>query len=113
MDINLDLIKWVVLILGAPIWWPFVRDLWKDFNGALREEGGLLGSPPPRSEMERIRREKESEPEMLVSEPWARTRGGQRTRPAPGATRAGKTSGKPAARGRPAPRPAPGPRRFR
>ena len=112
MELNLDLIKWVVIIVGIPIWWPFVRDLWKDFNGALREEGGLLGSPPRRSEIERIQREKAKEPEMLVSEPWAHRRGARSATPRSAA--ANKPSGKAAPRGRATPpRPGAGPRRFR
>lgn len=111
MELNLDLIKWLVIIVGIPIWWPFVRDLWKDFNGALREEGGLLGSPPPKSEMERIRREKAKEPEMLVSVPWAHKRGARVTPPASSRdTPSGKA---PPARRTPPPRPGSAPRRFR
>ena len=77
MDINKDILRWVLLLAATPIWLPFLRMLWKDFNRALEEEGGVFGRPPAGREVERIRREKLADPETLVSEPWAR-RGEQR-----------------------------------
>jgi hypothetical protein len=72
MEINRDLLRWILLIGATPIWWPFLRTLWKDFNAALREEGGLLGAPPSGRELEVIRREREQEPDTLTSEPLVR-----------------------------------------
>lgn len=72
MEVNRDLIRWLLLIALMPIGWPFLKALWRDFNGALREEGGLFGSPPSAREVEQIREEKKREPETLVSEPWIR-----------------------------------------
>jgi hypothetical protein len=72
MDINKDILRWVLLLAATPIWLPFLKMLWKDFNRALEEEGGVLGKPPTAQEAERIRQEKLSDPEILVSEPWAR-----------------------------------------
>jgi hypothetical protein len=72
MDINKDILRWVLLIGAIPIWLPFLRMLWKDFNRALAEEGGVFGKAPTAQEAERIRREKLTDPELLVSEPWAR-----------------------------------------
>ena len=46
MEIDRDILRWTLLIGAAPVWWPFLRTLWRDFNQALREEGGLLGRPP-------------------------------------------------------------------
>jgi hypothetical protein len=70
MLIDKDILRWVLLIGATPIWLPFLRALWRDFNGALREEGGLMGSPPSPRELEAIRNERKSEPENLLSEPW-------------------------------------------
>ncbi len=46
MFINKDLIRWALLIGAAPIWIPYLRILWRDFNHALRDEGGLIGIAP-------------------------------------------------------------------
>jgi hypothetical protein len=71
-ELNKNLIRYGLLIAAMPIWWPFVKTLWRDFNSALREEGGLFGTPPSGRELEEIRREKAKEPEQLVSEPWVK-----------------------------------------
>ena len=80
MEINKEFIRWALLIGAAPVWLPFLRLLWKDFNDALREEGGLFGAQPTPRELEKIRREKEAEPDTLVSEPWVRPGERRRTR---------------------------------
>ncbi|MBL8862906.1 MAG: hypothetical protein JNK02_12990 [Planctomycetes bacterium] len=97
MEFNRDLVRWLLLIALLPIGWPFVKALWRDFNAALREEGGLFGRQPSAREVERILEEKRKQPETLVSEPWvkpgdvrpARLRG----RGAPGGPRP-KTTGR-------------------
>ncbi len=93
MEINKEILRWVILIGATPIWLPFLLNLWRDFNDALREDGGLLGGTPSPRELERIRREKEKRPDILVSEPIVRP--GEQKRPrmatsarsAPAATR--------------------------
>lgn len=72
MEINRDLIRWLILIALMPIGWPFLKALWQDFNGALREEGGLFGSQPSPREVAQIREEKKRQPETLISEPRVR-----------------------------------------
>src|SRR6188474_3414559 len=57
MEINKDILRWVLLIGAMPIWIPFLFTLWRDFNDALREDGGLLGSPPTGRELEQVRQE--------------------------------------------------------
>lgn len=69
MDINKDLLRWVLLIGATPIWLPFIRILWRDFNHALRDEGGLIGVPPRGKEAERLRAEKALDRDRLTSEP--------------------------------------------
>lgn len=69
MDINKDLLRWVLLICATPIWLPFIRILWHDFNHALRDEGGLIGAPPRGKEAERLRAEKVFDRDRLTSEP--------------------------------------------
>src|SRR5438552_18863603 len=72
MPIDRDLLRWGLLIGAAPIWWPFLRALWRDFNAALREEGGLFGREPSAKEMEEMRHTGAKAPDTMVSEPWVR-----------------------------------------
>jgi hypothetical protein len=76
MIIDKDILRWVLLIGATPIWYPFVRALWRDFNQALREDGGLMGSAPGPLELERMRREQDPYSDPLKSEP--RVQPGQR-----------------------------------
>jgi hypothetical protein len=72
MEVNTELLRWILLIGAAPIWWPFLRTLWRDFDETLAEEGGVFGRPPGPKELERIRARKRGQPDPLISEPWAR-----------------------------------------
>jgi hypothetical protein len=76
MIIDKDILRWVLLIGATPLWLPFLRALWRDFNHALREDGGLMGSPPSPLELERMQRERTVHPDPLRSEP--RLQPGQR-----------------------------------
>lgn len=71
-DLNRSILRWIILIGAAPIWWPFLKALWSDFNYALREEGGLMGRPPSPTELEKLKRETSTREDSLVSEPWVR-----------------------------------------
>ena len=79
MEINREILRWVILIGAMPIWLPFLITLWHDFNDALREDGGLLGSAPDAKELERIRRERGEKADFLVNEPIVRP--GEQRRP--------------------------------
>jgi hypothetical protein len=72
MEINTELLRWILLIGAAPIWWPFLRTLWRDFDEALAEEGGVFGRTPSARELEEIRRKRVGRPDPLISEPWVR-----------------------------------------
>jgi hypothetical protein len=72
VTIDRDILRWGLLIGATPIWWPFLRALWRDFNAALRDEGGLFGREPSAKEMEEARRTGTNEHDTLVSEPWVR-----------------------------------------
>jgi hypothetical protein len=92
MELNKEILRWVLMIGAMPIWLPFIVTLWNDFNDALREDGGLLGDAPSPRELEIIRREKAQKPDLLVNEPIVRV--GDRKRPRmdgrkPGARAAG------------------------
>jgi hypothetical protein len=84
MEINKEILRWVLMIGAAPIWVPFLLTLWNDFNEALKEDGGLMGEPPSVSELEIIRKEKALKPEVLVNEPIVRA--GDRRTPRLGGT---------------------------
>lgn len=71
-DLNKEILRWVLLIGAAPIWWPFLRTLWRDFNAALRAEGGLFGRKPGPREMARLEGDAVSRTETLVNEPLVR-----------------------------------------
>ena len=67
-----DIVRYLIVILSAPIWVPFARMLWKDFNAALRREGGLLGRAPSPLELQRMDAQGAPEVSRLVSEPIVR-----------------------------------------
>lgn len=62
-----DILRYVILLAAAPVWWPFLRMLWRDFNDALRPEGGLLGHALTPREREQLEREGATD-SRLVSE---------------------------------------------
>lgn len=114
-DLNKDLLRWVLLIGTAPVWWPFLRTLWRDFNDALREEGGLFGRRPSARELERIQQERSQSPPTLTHEPWAHretTRARRAAPPRTGGAPKPTPNARPAAERRPTPR-SPGRPRFR
>lgn len=69
MEFDKEVLRMVLLIGAAPIWIPFFFTLWRDFNDALRLDGGLLGSPPTGRDLEAAQRELAEKPDVLVSEP--------------------------------------------
>ncbi len=72
MEYNEQILRWLLIFGAAPIWFPFLKALWDDFNSTLAEEGGLFGETPSLGERERIQKEKAKQPDVLVSEPWTR-----------------------------------------
>ncbi len=80
-NVNTEFVKYAVLILSAPFWIPFLKRIWRELNGSLREEGGVFGRLPSPSELEEIRRKKRRELDPLVNEPLAHS--GRRPTPAP------------------------------
>ena len=53
MNLNSEFVKLGILAVLSPFWWPFLRELWKEMNDALSEEGGILGRPPSMKDQER------------------------------------------------------------
>jgi hypothetical protein len=93
VELNKEILRWVILIGAMPIWLPFLVTLWNDFNDALREDGGLIGQPPTPRELEIIRREKAAKPDLLINEPIVRV--GDHRRPRLDARRPGAAAGAP------------------
>lgn len=67
-NLNTPIVKYAIFLAAAPVWWPFVKALWDEFNDILAEEGGLLGRAPPEHEIRRIRAEKARRESALVRE---------------------------------------------
>jgi hypothetical protein len=68
LALNTEWFKYTLVIVTSPIWWPFVRELWKEFNDILAEEGGLLGRKPTEEELAGIRRRRAVQEAALVRE---------------------------------------------
>ena len=51
---NTEGTKYAIVILLAPFWIPFLRELWREFNEMLAEEGGLFGRSLTEEELERL-----------------------------------------------------------
>jgi len=66
--LNTEWFKYTLLVASSPFWWPFVRELYKEFNDILAEEGGLLGRKPTDKELGEIRRRKAAQEAALVRE---------------------------------------------
>jgi hypothetical protein len=79
---NTEPVKYAILVLATPRWWPFAKALWKSLNDALREEGGLLGRAPSEEELREMQAEDPVADAMISEErnsPFAATKlGGAR-----------------------------------
>jgi hypothetical protein len=51
VHLNTDAVKYTLVALSSPFWLPFCKALLKEFNDALRDEGGLLGRAPTKAEL--------------------------------------------------------------
>jgi len=50
----MDFLKYILLICLAPIWLPFVKELWQEFTQAMRGDGGIFKPPPGPIEREKL-----------------------------------------------------------
>lgn len=69
-DINVLLLKLLVVILATPLWLPFAKAIWEEFNEALADEGGLFGRAPTGKEQAEIEERRLDREDPLVHEPW-------------------------------------------
>ncbi len=69
ITLNSEPVKYLLLAVTSPLWMPFFRALYEEFNNSILDEGGLFGDPPSPEEAERIRRERIEQGEALRSIP--------------------------------------------
>ena len=50
----MEFLKYIVILVAAPIWLPFAKELWGEFLLAMRADGGLVKPPPGPVERKRI-----------------------------------------------------------
>ncbi|MFT5050120.1 MAG: hypothetical protein ACI8QZ_001514 [Chlamydiales bacterium] len=67
-------LKYLILLLSAPVWLPFLRALWDELENALRDQGGLFGQEPSAEQLIEIRREQALEEDRVLNEPLAHRR---------------------------------------
>jgi hypothetical protein len=70
IELNSEPVKYAVIALSAPVWLPFAKALWREFNDALRDEGGILGAAPSAAELAAIERERGRFTSGMVSVSW-------------------------------------------
>ena len=99
-SLNSEPVKYALIALTAPFWWPFVRALWKELNDSLRDEGGILGQQLSRAELERVNKSQGRQESPLVSETWDEHERGDDA-PSRGARRGARASSAGPARPRP------------
>jgi len=68
-DLSGELLRYLIVLLTAPIWLPFVKALWQELERALRDEGGMFGRVPSLAEKERIEAANALLEDPLLSEP--------------------------------------------
>lgn len=88
----------ITLVLMAPLWMPVIKALYKDFQGALWEEGGLFGRPPGKKKLQKLSERYGDYESPLVNEPHAARRFKDRSK-GPARTGTGGTPAAPPKRG--------------
>lgn len=69
-DFNWPLIgKLIVIAILAPAWLPVLRELYKEVNESLAEEGGIFGKTPTQDEAQKLAHSRRVRRESLVSVP--------------------------------------------
>jgi hypothetical protein len=80
--VNLDtFIKLLILLALAPYWWPVLKALYADFQGALADEGGLFGSDPSPRQLAELREKYRDYESPLINESYEEAMARRRARP--------------------------------
>lgn len=66
---NKAILKWLLVVLSSPLWWPVLKTLWREANRMLVDDGGVFGAPPNPLELDERRREIAAEGDPLIHEP--------------------------------------------
>ena len=59
--------KLMVLLVSAPAWLPVLKELWKEVNDSLGEEGGVFGETPDQATAQSIGWQRNRDEKSLVS----------------------------------------------
>lgn len=99
--INLPLLgKLLVVAVLAPAWWPVIKELWKEIDASLVEEGGVFGEIPTEKEARKLSRQRRISGESLISVPLGQgKRSGVGPKRTPTAGKAGPRQPAPKRRG--------------
>ena len=62
-------LRYLILLLTAPLWLPVVKSLWEEVNWMLRDEGGVFGQLPNERERSELEGPLSSADDPLVEEP--------------------------------------------
>lgn len=66
-DLNSEFFKYILVLISAPFWVPFVKAVWEELNDALRNEGGLFGAEPTADQLVELNLEKGEYVSPMVS----------------------------------------------
>lgn len=89
--INLPLLgKMLVVVILTPAWLPVLKELYKEIDSSLAEEGGIFGDAPDADEAKALVRKRRIAGESLISVPHGqegKAKSPGRPAPRPGAKR--------------------------
>lgn len=69
-----NILKYGLLTVTAPLWWPILKALWNELQAALWREGGLVGRAPTPQEMPVLEERYRAFASPLINETYAEFR---------------------------------------
>ncbi len=99
-SLNSEYFKYFLILITAPLWWPFLKALYAELNDALASEGGLFGRTPSKDELRKIERDPTRAKSPLTSAEFpdavgraSPSAGSARSAPVPGGRTRGSAGG--------------------